>query len=173
MSKKTTNKSPNNFSAQKGKNLNESIRRSSKTPQVLRLVTDSKKEKNPVLAVGKSRIPVQLRGREPLSRIIHQGIEAQSLDSDDKIVVNITELAIEQEAPKILDRFNACSCNKCVEFFSKIISAKVPAQYARISKSAIHRPLELTERVEPARKKVIAQMIRELIGNKKRCFHDE
>ena len=93
--------------------------------------------------------------------------------SEDSVVVNLTEAAIEYEAPEILDRFNACSCHKCVEVFSRIISEKVPARFARINRSARSGSRELRERMEPVRKIVLSEMIRELIGNKKRCFHDE
>lgn len=152
----------------------EPARRSAKTPHVMKLVADNSQSENPVILAGKSRVPAPLRGREPLTRIM-RGASAECAGvSDESVVVNITELAIQYEAPEILDRFNACSCARCVEFFSGIIAAKLPAQYARISKDAMRRgSVELTERIEPARKKVISQMIRELIGNKKRCFHDE
>lgn len=167
MKKNLPNKIP------KKKDDGELTHRSAKTPHVMKLVADNSQDDNPVILAGKSRIPTPLRGREPLSRIMRGGL-SEIDGSDEQIVVNITELAIQQEAPEILDRFNACSCTKCVEFFSGIIAAKVPAQYARISRDAVRRgSIELSERIEPARKKVISQMIKELICNKKRCFHDE
>ena len=90
------------------------------------------------------------------------------------VVVNLTQLAIEYESPEILDRFNACSCDKCVEEFSRIIAQRVPVRFARISKTEQRRgSRELTERMDPVRKIVVSEMIKELIGNKKRCFHDE
>lgn len=145
-----------------------------KTPQVMRLVEDDRKQANPVILAGKSRVPQQLRGREPLSRLMRRELGEEFLDGDDTVVVNITELAIEYEAPEILDRFNACSCDKCVEVFSKKIAERVPARFARINKNSRQRgSRELAERMESARKPVLSEMIRELIGNKKRCFHDE
>lgn len=148
-----------------------------KTPQVLKLVEKDPGKGNQVIMAGKSRIPEQLRGREPLSRIMKRDLGAdlgeQFADSQDTIVVNITELAIEYEAPAVLDRFNACSCDKCVEVFSRKISESVPARFARVNKFTHRTPTrELRERVEPMRRVVLSAMIRELIGNKKRCFHD-
>ena len=145
-----------------------------KTPQVMRLVEQNKNAVNPVILAGKSRVPKQLRGREPLSRLMRMDLGEEFSDrSEDSVVVNLTEAAIEYEAPEILDRFNACSCHKCVEVFSRRISEKVPARFARINRFARSGSRELRERMEPVRKIVLSEMIRELIGNKKRCFHDE
>lgn len=144
-----------------------------KTPQVMRLVEQNKDSANPVIMAGKSRVPKQLRGREPLSRLMRAELGEEFSDREDSVVVNLTEAAIEYEAPEILDRFNACSCHKCVEVFSRKISEKVPARFARINKTARSGQRELRERMEPVRKIVLSEMIRELIGNKKRCFHDE
>ena len=145
-----------------------------KTPMVLKLLEQDKSSSNPVILAGKSRIPRQLSGREPLSRILKREMGADFSDIDGTVVVNITQMAIEFLAPEILDRFNACSCDKCVEEFSHIIAERVPVRFARISKGSQYRGShELTERMEPARKMVLSEMIKELIGNKKRCFHDE
>ncbi len=144
-----------------------------KTPQVMRLVEQDKNSVNPVILAGKSRVPKQLRGREPLSRLMRAELGEEFSDREDSVVVNLTEAAIEYEAPEILDRFNACSCHKCVEEFSRIISGKVPARFARINKTSRSGSRELRERMEPVRKIVLSEMIKELIGNKKRCFHDE
>lgn len=150
-------------------------RQSNKTPQVMRLLKQEKgAANNQVFLAGKSRIPRQLSGREPLSRIMRRQMGEEFSDIEGTVVVNITQIAIEFLAPDILDRFNACSCEKCVEEFSKIIAERVPVQFARINKASQHRGShELTERMEPARRKVLAEMIKELIGNKKRCFHEE
>ena len=149
-------------------------RQSNKTPQVLKLLEQDKSSSNPVIMAGKSRIPRQLRGREPLSRMFRRQMGEEFSDIEGTVVVNITQLAIEFLAPEILDRFNACSCDKCVEEFSHIIAERVPVRFARISKGSQYRGShELTERMEPARRMVLSEMIKELIGNKKRCFHDE
>ncbi len=144
-----------------------------KTPQVMKLV-ERVNGVNPVILAGKSQVPLQLRGREPLTRIMRRDLGEEFDDTEDTVVVNITELAIESEAPVILDRFNACSCAKCVEIFSRMIAEKVPVRFARVNKNgrgAGNR--ELSERVEPMRKIVLTEMIKVLIGSKKRCFHDD
>lgn len=149
-------------------------RPTNKTPQVMKLLEPVKGSSNPVILAGKSRIPRQLSGREPLSRILRREIGDDFSDMDGTVVVDLTRLAIDQQAPLVLDRFNACSCDKCVEEFSRIILPRVPMRFARISKASQRRDsLELTERMEPIRRIVLSEMIRELIGNKKRCFHDE
>jgi len=144
-----------------------------KTPQVMKLV-ERTNDVNPVILAGKSRVPSRLRGRESLTRMMRRGLGEEFADEENTVVVNITELAIEHEAPLILDRFNACSCDKCVEVFSRMIAEKVPVRFARVNK--IGRDLEnreLSERVAPMRKIVLTEMIKVLIGSKKRCFHDD
>ncbi len=144
-----------------------------KTPQVMKLVQESL-DLNPVLLAGKSRIPMRLRGKESLTKIMRRDMGEEFAYSEDSIVVNITELAIAQETPIILDRFNACSCDKCVEVFSRIIAARVPVRFARIGRNGRSPDnRDLSERVAPMRKIVITEMIKELIGSKKRWFHDD
>lgn len=150
----------------------DALHTSCKTPQVMKLIESDKRE-NLVIMAGKSRVPEQLRGRESLSRVMRRGLGEEFSDVDDTVVVNLTEIAIENEAPEILDRFNACSCDKCVEVFSQKIAEKVPARFARISRSHRSGSRELSERLLPMRKIVVSEMIRELICDKRRCFHDE
>ncbi len=148
-------------------------RKAVKTPQVMKLV-ENPDDVNPVLLAGKSRVPPQLRKKQSLTSLMRREMGEVFYDVEDTVVVNITELAIEHEAPEILDRFNACSCDKCVEIFSRIISGRVPARFARVRKGGIETgSRELSERVAPMRKAVITEMIKELIISKKRCYHDD
>lgn len=149
------------------------VRSACKTPQVMKLVEQSL-DVNPVLLAGKSRIPSKLRGKQSLTRIMRSGMGDEFRDDEGTVVVNITELAIAWEAPVVLDRFNACSCDKCVEIFSRIVAEKVPVRFARVNKNGRDfSNRELGERVEPMRKIVVSQMTRELIGSRKRCFHND
>ncbi len=160
-------------SAKKKAEKPDEQRTACKTPQVMKLV-ERTNDVNPVILAGKSRVPSRLRGRESLTRMMRRGLGEEFADEENTVVVNITELAIEYEAPVILDRFNACSCDKCVEVFSRMIAEKVPVRFARVNK--IGRDLEnreLSERVAPMRKIVLTEMIKVLIGSKKRCFHDD
>ena len=166
-----TNK-PRSKAAETKRSAEDKPHSSIKTPHLLKLI-ENDNDHNLVIMAGKSRIPEQLRGRESLSRMMRRGLGEEFSDVDDTTVVNITELAIEYEAAAVLDRFNACSCDRCVEVFSQRIAAKVPARFARISQSNRYGSRELAERVLPMRKVVLSEMIRELIGNKSRCFHDE
>lgn len=161
--------------AKKRKSAERSV--SCKTPQVMRLVEDSADE-NPVILAGKSAVPKQLRGKEPLSRLMKSGYGPVRVDNEDVEIVNIAELAIKLEAPEILDRFNACSCSKCVAIFTERVSQKVQPRFARVPRgknSGVKnvRMNELYGRVEQMRKAVMPEMIREIMGKKKRWFHDE
>lgn len=150
---------------------------SSKTPQVMRLV-EKKAEINLAALGANGAVPRQLRGKEPLSKLMKQNSQPMRLEnSDDVEIVNISELAIKLEAPEILDRFNACSCSKCVAIFSELVSQKVAPRFARVSKSkSLNSSAHLNElygRVEQMRKVVMPEMVREIMGKKKRWFHDE
>lgn len=146
---------------------------SCKTPQVMKLVAEDNGE-NAVIAAGKSRIPARLKGREPLSRMVKREMHGDIYEPSEVEVVNLTELAVKYEAPQILDRFNACSCEKCVAVFSEMVLKKLPARFARITKTKLGiRSRELSGRVEPVREMVQITMIRELIRSRKRIFHDE
>lgn len=182
--KKTTAKSSSSKSTEKKKAAKSSSSKSAKkpkeetgisckTPRVMKLVEQSK-GKNQVIEAGKSHIPTKLKGRLPLSKIAKNEGYDDVFEQGVVEVVNLTELAVKYEAPQVLDRFNACSCDKCVEVFSEIVLKKVPARFARITKSKLGiRSRELNGRVEPVKKIVQDVMIRELIGSKKRIFHDE
>lgn len=146
---------------------------SCKTPQVMKLVAEDNGE-NAVIAAGKSRIPARLKGREPLSKMVKREMHGDIYEPSEVEVVNLTELAVKYEAPQILDRFNACSCEKCVAVFSEMVLKKLPARFARITKTKLGiRSRELNGRVEPVREMVQITMIRELIRSRKRIFHDE
>lgn len=146
---------------------------SCKTPQVMKLVAEESDE-NTVIAAGKSRIPARLKGKEPLSRMVKREVQGEFFEPSEVEVVNLTELAVQYEAPQILDRFNACSCEKCVAVFSEMVLKKLPARFARITKTKLGiRSRELSGRVEPVREMVQITMIRELIRSRKRIFHDE
>lgn len=137
-------------------------------------LVEKSKGKNQVIEAGKSHIPSKLKGRLPLSKIAKNEGCDDAFEQGVVEIVNLTELAVKYEAPQVLDRFNACSCDKCVEIFSEIVLKKVPARFARITKSKLGiRSRELNGRVEPVKKIVQDVMIRELIGSKKRIFHDE
>ncbi|MCI7691525.1 MAG: hypothetical protein MSR67_03955 [Oscillospiraceae bacterium] len=155
------------------KNPSEDSGISCKTPQVMKLVSEDNGE-NAVIAAGKSRMPARLKGREPLSRIVKREMHGDVYEANEIEVVNLTELAVKYEAPQILDRFNACSCEKCVAVFSEMVLKKLPARFARITKTKLGiRSRELSGRVEPVREMVQITMIRELIRSRKRIFHDE
>ncbi len=154
---------------------------SSKTPQVLKLVEPHGDYVNPVLVAGKSSIPKQLRGVEPLSRIMRR--EAREIlgeditglpeEHEEEVTINLTAVAIAENAAPILRRFNACDCEKCVHELTRMVSEKVPARFVKINKRDAERNSdELTELKEPLKKAVVSQMIRVMLVNKKRSFHE-
>lgn len=150
----------------------------SRTPQVMKLVQPQGEMVNPVIIAGKSRIPQQLRGRAPLSRIMRR--EAQEIfgealytDPNELLTVDLTELVIKENAGELLRRFNACCCDKCIEELSRRAADKVPSKFVQAARAVLEQGApELEEQKEPLRKSALSAMIRELIGNKRRHFHN-
>ncbi len=146
--------------------------RSAKTEQVMRLVKSGKNSVNPVIMAGKSSIPRQLRGVEPLSKILRRESAKAYEDYAERVAVNVTELVIAENAGEILRRFNACDCEFCVAELSRRVSEKVSAKYVKLPRGEIENGSEQLEEIkEPLKKAVLSQMIRELLGNKRRSFH--
>ena len=178
--KSTTKKEPK--PAKSSKKSESSEAPTSKTPQVMKLVAPHGDYVNPVIIAGKSSIPKKLRGVEPLSRIMRreasavlgEDISGLPAEEEEIVTLNLTAAAISENAAVILRRFNACDCEKCVAALTKMTEEKVPARFVRISKHAAESGSgELEEQKEPVKKAVVSQMIRVLLGNKKRSFHEE
>ncbi len=147
----------------------------SRTSQVMKLV-ESEDTFNNVVTAGKSRVPRQLRGIEPLSRTMRresrQAEEIKPVDSVSRVTVNLTALVIKDNAAQVLQRFNACDCDQCVEALSQLAAEKVPAKFIKIPDGADYDSPELDPAKEPLKKAVVTTLTRLVMTNKKRSFHD-
>ncbi len=145
----------------------------SKTPQVMRLVEQKLDMVNPTILAGKSSIPRKLRGIEPLTRIMKREMEGIIDTDEEAITYNVTALVIDDHVAEILRRFNACDCEICIEQLSSLTAESVPARFAKLKKSSVDRNSpEVQELKEPLKRKVTSQMIRLVMQNKKRSYHD-
>ena len=158
--RKDTPKKAKKTAGAKSKKIPEPEKGGSKTPQVMKLVETQ-----------------QLRGRAPLSRIMRR--EAAEIfgeyyaDPNELLTVNLTELVIKENAGELLRRFNACCCDKCIDELSRRALEKIPSRFARVSRAVLEKGSpELDEQKEPLKKSALSAMIRELIGNKRRHFHN-
>lgn len=150
-----------------------------KTPSVMKLVEDTAALENQVIAAGKSRIPRQLRGIEPLSRVIRREAEEEKLleekQSAPLVTRELTGMTAEETAPAILARFNACDCEICRRELARLAAEELPARYIRLPEDEGLDWSGFTddERVLAAsvRKSVTSAMIRLMMGNRKRNFH--
>lgn len=150
-----------------------------KTPSVMKLVEDTAAMENQVIAAGKSRIPRQLRGIEPLSRVIRREAEAEKQMEEKQsapiVTRELTGMTAEDAAPSILARFNACDCEICRRELSRLAAEELPARYIRLPEGEGLDWSGFTddERVLIAsvRKSVTTVMIRLMMGNRKRNFH--
>ena len=149
-----------------------------KTPSVMKLVQDTGAE-NQVIAAGKSRIPRQLRGIEPLSRVMRRDAENEKRREEEQstplITRDLTEMVISAEAPGVLARFNACDCEVCRRELARLAAAEIPARYMRLPENADISWNGFTEEerllLAAAKKSAMSVMIRLMMGNKKRNFH--
>ena len=146
---------------------------------VMKLVEDTAAMENQVIAAGKSRIPRQLRGIEPLSRVIRREAEAEKQMEEKQsaplVTRELTGMTAEDAAPSILARFNACDCEICRRELSRLAAEELPARYIRLPEGEGLDWSGFTddERVLIAsvRKSVTTVMIRLMMGNRKRNFH--
>ncbi len=145
---------------------------SSKTPQVMKLVQQRNDMVNPTIMAGKSSIPRQLRGLEPLSRIMKREAD-EVFGGDEAETYNLTALVIDEHAAEILRRFNACDCELCVETLARLTAEIVPARFAKLRKRDVEREApEVKQLKEPLQKTVTSRMVRLVMQNKKRSYHD-
>ena len=150
-----------------------------KTPSVMKLIQDSEELENQVIAAGKSRIPRQLRGIEPLSRVIRREAAAEKQleekQSAPLVTRELTGLIAEKEAPEILARFNACDCEVCKGELARLAAEELPARYNRLpeGEGLDWDGFSDDEKLlaGSVKKSVTTVMIRLMMANKKRNFH--
>ncbi len=168
-------KAPANKPSAKGrsKKSDKGGEASSKTPQVMRLVEQRNDMVNPTILAGKSSIPRKLRGLEPLTKIMKRDAEAVFGSDEEAETFNLTALVIDDHAAQILRRFNACDCELCIERLSQLTSDSVPARFVKLKKRSVERKAaEVEELKAPLKRVVTSRMIRLVMQNKKRSFHD-
>lgn len=146
---------------------------SSKTPQVMRLVEQRGDMVNPTILAGKSSIPRKLRGLEPLTKIMKRDAETVFGTDEEAETFNLTSLVIDDQAAQILRRFNACDCEICIERLSQLTAESVPARFVKLKKRSVERRTPEVEQLKaPLKRAVTSCMIRLVMQNKKRSFHD-
>lgn len=151
-----------------------------KTPSVMKLVEDKPMAENQVIAAGKSRIPRQLRGIEPLSKVIRREADAANraelLRNSPEVRRNLTEMIIGEKAPEILRRFNACDCEQCCAELTRRAASELPARYIKLPELAglDYEGFSREERllIKSLNKTAVTVLIRIMISNKKRNFHE-
>ncbi len=162
-------KAPAKRSAKKAETIGES----SKTPQVMRLVEQRSDMVNPTILAGKSSIPRKLRGLEPLTKIMKRDAETMFGIDEEAETFNLTALVIDDHAAAILRRFNACDCEMCIERLSQLTADSVPARFVKLKRRSVERKsAEVEELKAPLKRMVTSRMIRLVVQNKKRSFHD-
>ena len=153
-----------------------------KTPSVMRLVEERAFSENQVIAAGKSLIPRQLRGIEPLSKVMRREAELQRGEQPDDdvsrspmVMRELTEMVIAENVPGIIRRFNACDCEKCMSELARLTAEEIPARYMKMPELADLNwsGFSSDERmlIDSLKKNAVMVMIRLMIANKKRNFH--
>lgn len=153
-----------------------------KTPSVMRLVEERAFSENQVVAAGKSLIPRQLRGIEPLSKVMRREAELQRGEQPDDevsrsplVMRELTEMVIAENVPWIIRRFNACDCEKCMSELARLTAEEIPARYMKMPELADLNwsGFSSDERmlIDSLKKNAVTVMIRLMIANKKRNFH--
>ena len=150
-----------------------------KTPSVMKLIEDTTEMENQVIAAGKSRIPRQLRGIEPLSRVIRREAEAEKQleekQSRPLVTRELTEMVAQEESAAILARFNGCDCEVCRSELARRAAEELPARYIRLPEGEGLDWSGFTDEerllIGSVKKSVTSAMIRLMMGNRRRNFH--
>lgn len=150
-----------------------------KTPSVMKLVEERSLADNQVIAAGKGRIPRQLRGIEPLSKLIKRenaaAEAARAVENSPMVTRDLTEMVIGDAVPEILRRFNACDCEICRAELKRLTQEQIPSRYVRLPELADTGSgcLSAEEEMLAAslKKSAVSAMIRLMFSNKKRNFH--
>lgn len=153
-----------------------------KTPSVMRLVEERAFSENQVVAAGKSLIPRQLRGIEPLSKVMRREAELQrgeqpndEVSRSPLVMRELTAMVIAENVPVIIRRFNACDCEKCMSELARLTAEEIPARYMKMPELADLNwsGFSSDERmlIDSLKKNAVTVMIRLMIANKKRNFH--
>lgn len=147
-----------------------------KTPSVMKLMKDVAAADNQVIAAGKSRIPKQLRRIEPLTRIIRRQAQEMTRDESAMVSRDLTKIVAENTAPEILKRFNACQCRRCCTELARLAGAEIPSRYIDMPELVgldyDGFTAEEKQLVSSIKRTVFSVMMKLMIGNKKRNFHE-
>ena len=150
-----------------------------KTPSVMKLVEERSLADNQVIAAGKGRIPRQLRGIEPLSKLIKRenaaAEAAHAVRNSPEVTKDLTEMVIDGAVPEILRRFNACDCEICRAELKRLTQEQIPSRYIKLPELAGIDSGCLSEEQEmlaaSLKKAAVSAMIKLMFSNKKRNFH--
>ena len=87
-----------------------------------------------------ARCEGQLRGLVRLWRVMRRDAavmsEAEGVHDSPEVSRDLTEMVIQQNAPEILRRFNACDCEQCRNELSRLAAAEIPARYIKLPELA-------------------------------------
>ena len=101
--------------------------------------------------------------------------EAERVHDSPEVSRDLTEMVIQQNAPEILRRFNACDCEKCMSELARLTAEEIPARYMKMPELADlnWNGFSSDERmlIDSLKKNAVTVMIRLMIANKKRNFH--
>lgn len=166
----------------------------------MRLVDSTKSDFNPIICAGKSRMPRRMNA--PLSKVmktmyqesesrmlyeelreneigkdmyVHDGELMMYTVGDDKLSVNIISVLLAELVPEVLERFNFCDCQLCREKVSALALDELPAKFVRIhkNKSEKEKAAELEKHKDASRQLVARTLVKIIMPNKKRYFHDD
>lgn len=88
----------------------------------------------------------------------------------DRITIDINRIILDDMLDEVLERFNTCHCDKCKEKLSELVLEKVPVKILTVSpgeeKSVIDSYCEYT------RKEISSELVKIIVQNKRRPFHD-
>ena len=115
--------------------------RSSKTEQVMGLVSGKKKaeESNPLVGAkvtpavaAPSKTAPVLNAIKPVKPVQNKPDTRYTWNGSGKQIVNIITMLINEELGAVMDRFNVCDCDKCCKFVTEVVAGAIPPVFVHV-----------------------------------------
>ncbi len=135
--------------------------RSSKTPHVMSLINSNPSGSNPYL-------PIDARRRRE-ANLAHRNTVRDNGEVSKKVTLDINRMVIGELLEDTLERFNTCHCEKCRSVAEKLLLGSVSVRIVTVSGNGKR---QTDEYFNCARKEIYSALVKLIIKNKRRPFHD-
>ena len=148
--------------------------RSSKTEQVMGLLgkKPSREKQNPAVCAPQ---PQKAQPPAVASMTASKAAEKKpnvkyQWNRSGKQIVNIVTMLINEELGAVLERFNACDCDKCCKFVTEVVAGALPSIFVRVK--SISGQDAVNDALDKYRPAVIKALTKAVLAAKKAPPHE-